>query len=63
VSAAPRIVYVPRPDVTPIGELNALSACYAFILQKHQEKQKGGPTTAPDDAKEFERRRLCQTNE
>jgi hypothetical protein len=57
----PRIAYTPLPDVTPEMELNALSACYSFILQKHQEKQKSGPATVPNDAKkEFERWRLCQ---
>lgn len=50
---SPRIVYTPRPDATPETELATLANVYAFILQKHQEKQKGGPETAPDDAKEI----------
>jgi hypothetical protein len=60
------ITYTPRPDVaTPEAERSALAAAYAFLIQKHQEGKKGGPAmAAPDDAeKEFERRRLCQTNE
>ena len=57
-----RIVYAPRPDATPEAERSVLASVYAFILQKHQEKKKGGPTTVPDDdAVEFERRRPCQT--
>jgi hypothetical protein len=53
MSNTPRIIYQPRGDVTPEGELNALVACYAFILQKQQEKEKGGPATAPDARKEI----------
>jgi hypothetical protein len=52
MSDAPRIIYQPRCDATPEGEINALSACYAFILQKHQEKKKGGAATALDARKE-----------
>jgi hypothetical protein len=45
----PLISYRPRDGATPEGELNALSACYAFILQRHQVKQRGGPATAAPD--------------
>jgi hypothetical protein len=55
-----RIVYAPHPDATPETELSTLANVYAFILQKHQEKQKGGPETAPDDAKEIENVRAAQ---
>jgi hypothetical protein len=56
------IRYAPRPDATPEMELNALSACYYFVLQKHQEKQECGPTTVPnDEANELERRQHCET--
>jgi hypothetical protein len=48
--ASARVTYRSRPDATPEAEPSALSACYAFILQKHQEKKKGGPETPPDDA-------------
>ena len=48
--SSPRIMYRPRPDATSEEELKALSASYAFILQAHQEKQKGGgAATEPDD--------------
>jgi hypothetical protein len=47
----PRIVYRSRHDATPEMELNALSVCYAFILQKHQERQQAAHPGGPDDAK------------
>jgi hypothetical protein len=47
-----QVTYAPRPDATSGTELSALVAAYAFVLQKHREKQKGGPATAPDDAQE-----------
>ena len=46
----PRAVYTPRNCAKPETELSALAKVYAFILQRHQEKQKGGPATAPQDA-------------
>jgi hypothetical protein len=49
---SPRVVYVPRPDATPETELSALASVYAFTLQRHQDKQKGGAATAPDARKE-----------
>jgi hypothetical protein len=51
--AGVRVTYELRPDATPESELNALSACYAFILQRHQEKQKATRPGGPDDAKEI----------
>jgi hypothetical protein len=48
-SSATQILYTPRCDVTPDGELNALAAVYKFILDC-RTKQEGGPPTAPDDA-------------
>jgi hypothetical protein len=44
-----RITYTPRSDATPAGELNALAFVYAFVLQKHQERQKAAePAPEPD---------------
>jgi hypothetical protein len=34
-----RIVYVPREDATPEGELAALATAYAFILKCHEQKE------------------------
>jgi len=57
----PLIVYTPRPDATLEAERSVLAFVYRFILDC-QIREKGGPATAPNDsAKEFERRRLCQT--
>ncbi len=46
-----RISYVPRPDATPEDAINALASVYTLLLDRYAEKE-GGPTTAPDDAKE-----------
>jgi hypothetical protein len=45
-----RIIYIPQSHVTPNVELNALNKAYCFIIDCHAKK-KGGPATAPDDAK------------
>jgi hypothetical protein len=37
-----RIVYAPRDDATPEGELDALANVYAYILRIAQEKKKAG---------------------
>jgi hypothetical protein len=50
--SSPRIMYRLRPDATSASEVSALASVYAFILQKHQEKQKGGAETAPNARKE-----------
>jgi hypothetical protein len=34
----PRVVYVPRQDATPEGELTALAAVYAFLFERHQQR-------------------------
>jgi hypothetical protein len=34
-----RVTYYPRPDATPEGELAALAAVYAFVIQAHQQKK------------------------
>jgi hypothetical protein len=49
--ASVRTTYTPRPDATPEAETAALSQVYAYVLRKHQEKQKGTRPGAPDDAK------------
>jgi hypothetical protein len=45
------ITYAPRLDATPEAELGALSSIYAFILQKHQERQKATLPGGPEDVK------------
>jgi hypothetical protein len=38
-----RVIYVPRPDATPEGELAALTATYAFVIQAHERKKAAAP--------------------
>ena len=40
------MVYVPRADATPEGELAALAAAYAFILDRHDHKQTAAESPA-----------------
>ncbi len=61
-----RIIYSPRPDVTPQAELDALASVYEFVLscgearraeekkttqQAGATKENAGGTNAGDDAK------------
>ncbi len=39
VSDVPCVVYVTRADATPEGELGALAVVYAFVLERHEQKQ------------------------
>jgi hypothetical protein len=50
--SAPGITYVPHPDATQEGELNALAAVYKFVLDCHAKKEATRPST-PDAAKEI----------
>ena len=34
-----RLVYIPREDATPEGELSALAAVYAYVLECHERKE------------------------
>jgi hypothetical protein len=40
-------------DANRSAELDALGVVYRAVLDCHAEKKKGGPPTAPDDAKEI----------
>jgi hypothetical protein len=44
-----RIAYTPRPDATPEAELNAVAACYRFILFESSatKKEAAEPASAP----------------
>jgi hypothetical protein len=35
----PRLFYLPRGDATPEGELCALAAVYAYVLERHEQKE------------------------
>jgi hypothetical protein len=45
----PEVIYLPRIDGTPETELSALANVYAYILQKHQERQQAAHPGGPDD--------------
>ena len=49
MSSNPRLVYTPRQDATPEGELNALASVYRFIFDSYAKK-KATRTGGPDDA-------------
>jgi hypothetical protein len=38
-----RVIYAPLPDATPEGELAALTATYAFVIQAHERKKAAAP--------------------
>ncbi len=44
---APRVVHVPRNDVTPDGELAVLATVYAFVLKCREDK--AATTESGDD--------------
>ena len=45
MTEGPRIVYSPRPDATPEGELNALATVYAFLVNR---KESADPAPEPE---------------
>jgi hypothetical protein len=47
-----RIIYTPRSDATPEGELDAVSSVLKFILFESSASKKGTHPGAPDDVKE-----------
>ena len=48
--SCPGVSYRPRHEATPKVEGRALAAVYRLVLDCHAEK-KGGPATAPEDAR------------
>jgi hypothetical protein len=55
-----RVIYVPRPDATPEGELAALTATYAFVIQAHERKKAAAPATRRRKEVDPEERRQGQ---
>src|SRR5215217_5942112 len=53
VSAEPKIVYTPRLETASESVPGALSAIYSRAIQRYEQKEKGGPATAPDDAEDL----------
>ena len=52
MGSAPRIMYTPRGDATPEGEINALAACYRIILDSCKNENAPDVTSIKgDDAK------------
>jgi hypothetical protein len=47
MSDARRLTIRPTADITPTP---ALAAIYHRAIERFEERQKGGPATAPDDA-------------
>ena len=50
-----RIVYTPRSDATPEGEIAALASVYRFILFESSASKEAAHPGSPDDAKEGSR--------
>src|SRR5215208_646835 len=46
--------YAPRLNIASESGSGALAAIYCRAIERYEEKQKGGPETAPDDTKESE---------
>jgi hypothetical protein len=44
--------YIPRPDVTPERELEALAAAYRFVLDCHKRKEEAALASRSDGEKE-----------
>ena len=44
------LIYVPRENATPEGELAALAAIYRFILQHHEKKNDAGVSEGEEAA-------------
>jgi hypothetical protein len=58
---SPRIVYVPRPDVTPESELSVLANVYAYLIKSCHSKKatKPAPLTS-GEAKSSMRRKEAE---
>jgi hypothetical protein len=56
----PRLEYLPREDATPEGELAALAAVYAFIIQAHERKKAAAPANEKGKEVDTEERRQGQ---
>jgi hypothetical protein len=59
-SAKPYVTYAPCPDATPEGELAALTATYAFVIQAHEQKKAAAPAKERRKEVDSEERRQGQ---
>ena len=55
-----RVTYSPRPDATPEGELTALAALYAFVIQAHERNIVAAPASESRKEVDTEERRQGQ---
>lgn len=55
-----RVIYAPRPDATPEGELAALAAVYALVLQAHERNKAAASETRRRKGVDTEERRQGQ---
>ena len=51
-SDTPRAVYTPREDATPEGELAALAAVYAFMLNCHEGRSRSAQVSDDENRTE-----------
>jgi hypothetical protein len=51
------VIYAPRPDATPEGELAALTATYTFVIQAHERKKAAAPIDEDGEEMNQEERR------
>jgi hypothetical protein len=55
-----RVAYKPLADSTPEGELVALAAVYAFVIQAHEQKKAAAPAAKRRKVVNLEERRQGQ---
>ena len=63
--SSPHIVYRPRPDATPEGEVTALADVYSFVLRcgearRVEGKKKAAGPGGPNDAEESKNARTAE---
>jgi hypothetical protein len=56
----PRLDYLPREDATPEGELAALAAVYALVIQAHERNMAAAPANERRKEVDSEERRQGQ---
>ncbi len=59
-SAKAYVTYAPCPEATPEGELAALAAVYAFVIQAQEQKKAAAPETRRRKEVDPEERRQGQ---
>jgi hypothetical protein len=57
---SPGVTYTPRPDASPEGELTALAAIFAFVIQAHERNIVAAPANESRKEVDTEERRQGQ---